>query len=296
LWREFERFCGMQKINLIGIAKWNPIQEEVICNFVVYRSMVRGLSSRTLKSLISALKKEFQRREWVWPGTYKLQWAIRGIQLLRASLDVPKQAYPISYEEISKIVQYELVHSESTYRDRVLWAQILVAFFGALRMDDIFSPNIKMKEISITAGGHLHIYRSLGDKTSKSPIILMIPPNKNNLSCCPVRAVQDLIQQRIKARGNVGKEVPLFAYQITGTRPSSKKYLCKRLRQILGQKVTGHSFRRGRISHMISMDISEQKIRNLSRHVTKSINFPKYIDKTSLDFHPDFREQKRKIH
>ena len=136
----------------------------------------------------------------------------------------------------------------------------------------------------------MHICRPAGDKTSRVPITLVIPPNLANPTCCPVRAVQDLMLVRKHAPTAVILENRiLFSYTKQNNTQSSKDYMRKRLQKILGRHITGHSFRRGRISHMVSLNMSETYIKHISRHTLTSTNFSKYIDKSSLDFSQDIR-------
>jgi integrase len=289
-WQALENFCEFH-----GINTNTHIPEVVLCDFLVDRCIFRELSSNTIPNILSALKSTYTHRQWPWPGTFMLQDTVKGITNVKASIDIPRQAYPLSYHEISTILQPAYA-SDTSFRGLVEWAQILLAFFGALRQGDIFSPPIRLQHVTVNEAGHLLINRPQGDKTNREPILIRLLPNKANPLCCPVLATQQVWRLRNTAKFlQLPEDRILFTTAITSKTPSSADWLCKQVEKAIGYKFTSHGFRRGRISHLAAMNVPEMRIRHISRHSTQSTAFSKYVDFASLDFPIEWRDTRGKF-
>jgi hypothetical protein len=288
-WNALETWCTDY-----GLDSTTPMSEDTIAQFFSHRSYIRNLSTLTIPSMISAFKKVYEHRQWPWVETYRLRGIIKGLTNARASSDIREQAYPISYAEISTTLK-DAYGKSSEFRKIVVWTQILVAFYGALRQGDIFTPPILMKHISFTDAGHLIITRIGGDKTNRDPITIKLIPNIQDHTCCPVLATTKLmlLQQNTQDITNLGNR-KLFPESLTSNRGSSREYLVAAVERVIGYKIKSHGFRRGRISHLAATNVPDMEIRHISRHSHQSQAFSTYIDFASLDFPIEQRDSRAK--
>jgi hypothetical protein len=154
----YRRFCDLMGYPLV------PASTQQILRYAAYLARSRGPS--TTQQYLNIIRILHLEHDLDNPlvGKWKIQSLLQGIKRSKGSL--PQYKLPLTLEHLRRLrEQLDL----TTHADRCVWAAILTAFFGLLRVSNFTVPTltswgdkcVRRRDVSVKALGIvLHIYGS----------------------------------------------------------------------------------------------------------------------------------------
>ena len=253
-------FC--QSLDLLSF----PLHQQ---NLVLYASdLSNTLSYAAINTHLSALK--FFSHKYGYPGDFgqfrRLYMVLRGIKRSTDKLHRKKKRDPITPDLLHKLHFY-LFSSHRHYSDKcMLWAAMVCAFFGFLRISEFTSDHAKSYKADstlciddVTQQSNTYTLHIKSSKTDPFRFGVNVRLASNNSILCPVQAISSYLKCHPTGKG------PLFTF-INGhflTRQSFSRVLQELLPN--NHSISTHSFRIGAATTAASIGLPRWLIKSLGR-------------------------------
>ena len=254
------RFC--QSLNLVTF----PLHQQ---NLVLYASdLSNTISYAAINTQLSALK--FFSHKYGYPGDFgqfrRLYMVLRGIKRSTDKLHRKKKRNPITPDILHKL-HFHLFSSHRHYSDKcMLWAAMVCAFFGFLRISEFTSDHAKSYKADstlciddVTQHNNIYTLHIKSSKTDPFRFGVDVRLASNNSMLCPVQAISSYLKCHPTGEG------PLFTF-INGhflTRQSFSRVLKELLPD--NPLISTHSFRIGAATTAASIGLPRWLIKSLGR-------------------------------
>ena len=207
--RRYTNFCRHHKLSPF------PVREDTLMHFTTDLSYTLAHDSIKVHLSAIAFHAAILKHPLQINNFKRLYYLLRGIKRVQGKSKKKKKRAPIT-PSLLKIINVNLFNSGRLYDDKVmLWAALLTAFFGFLRVSEYtsthktsFDPTTTLlfSNLTFTADGAA----TLLIKTSKTDpfregVLLRLEPNGSPL--CPVAAL------RLHSLSHPSKDGPLFTFQ-----------------------------------------------------------------------------------
>ena len=245
-------------------------------NVILFVSYISNSSISNIKIHIAAIKfyahiHGYDTERHNLNSFHRLYLLLRGIKRTQGNNRKKTKRSPIT-PELLKIIRFNLFNSSMIYEDKLMiWAAMLTAFFGFMRVSEYTSSGtLTYLPESTLCYQDMYIrndtYNTHIDlliKSSKSdPFRLgaVIRLSENNTELCPVNALKEYITHHPSKQG------PLFAFQ--SKKFLTRRFLCKTLQQHLPENeknFSSHSFRIGAATTAAAAGFPRWLIQSLGR-------------------------------
>jgi len=250
--------------------------DQLLAEFVVFQSSTCGPGTLkvylyAIRAYVMAVGLEFRP----WPSRYPVYSAMMGLKRICGDAVTRKLAVTPKM-----LLQFVAVMNMHLFNDVMMWAAMLVAFFGLFRKDNItvgkagaFNPraNLTVGDIQCRADGSIWV-RVAHSKTiqfqERCHLVPLVAMPGHPL--CPVAAVKKVLALHV-ALGS-GPQTALFLWKTPGARavrPMTHGVFVtgfKQLVKLLGldwTKFSGHSFRRGGATFCFNLGVDPNLIKML---------------------------------
>ena len=278
----YETFCRHHRLGVL------PAEESTLVLFATELSHTHSHSSIKVHMSAIAYHSVINGCPINFAQFCKLYYLLRGIKRTQGKKHRKKKRAPITPSTLKKINAH-LFRSSRPYKDKVmLWAALLTAFYGFLRVSEYTSyrkttydpaTTLLYKDITFRSDGSISLFIKKS-KTDPFRQGVMLRIAKNNSRLCPVNALRHL------ATIHPSKSGPLFTF--TNGRYLSRRDVNKLLVESTGGKmnISSHSLRIGAASTAAAAGCPKWLIQALGRWSSdcfrQYIRIPKdTIDKTS---------------
>jgi hypothetical protein len=246
-----------------------PASTQQILRYAAYLARSRGPS--TTQQYLNIIRLLHLEHDLDNPlaGKWKIQSLLQGIKRTKGTL--PLYKLPLTLHHLR---QMEIKLDLSALADLCLWAAILTAFFGLLRVSNFTVSSLtdwgekcaRRRDLSLEALGFvLHI---TGSKTIQSHdrVHQVVLPMMTSLDLCPA----SVLLRFIRSAGLITDAFPVFSYLEHGhsrtlTTPVFRRRLSSLLEDVGLQKkdYSTHSLRRGGATWLASQGVPVDIIRAL---------------------------------
>ena len=259
--KNYLRFC-----NTHSLPPFPPVEETLI----LYATQVSTYSSyANIKLHLAAIRHFTIRRGMVSPipSFQRLYMLLKGIKRAQGKRFRRRKRDPITPSTLVHLHQYLFAHDEHHYNDKLMiWAALLTAFFGFLRVSEYTSPTKSKYDPQVTLlNSDLTLSASTASLTIKSSktdpfrvgVTLRLSANKSLL--CPIRALSQYTRTRPPA------PAPLFTFRNGSflTRRDINKFLTSATTGAV--HLSSHSLRIGAASSAAAMGCPEWLIQCMGR-------------------------------
>ena len=208
-YQKFTKFCSHHRINIL------PVLENTLIAFATDLSYTLAHSSIKVHLAAVGFHCAIQGQAIPFKTFKRLYYLMRGIKRVQGGKRKKRKRAPIT-PSMLKSININLFNSSHVYEDKVmLWAALLTAFYGFLRVSEFtsarkktFDPTTRLpfSDMNFASDGSV----TLLIKTSKTDpfrdgVMLRIAPNGSSL--CPVEALRHLYYCHPSKAG------PLFTFQ-----------------------------------------------------------------------------------
>ena len=260
MWRTFRGFADVLEPGWVF-----PVAPPILAKFGVWLS-ARGYKPSTIAAHVSAVGWWHKLRGESDPaGSYLVKRVLVG---LRKGGSPKKQAKPLRFPLLRKAVT-ALGALKGDYELKLFRAAFLVAYYASLRVGEFAVAGSGEHTLSLANTGFAREDKALSlvlilptYKASTRAAKLLVPPGKD-VSVCAVTAVMEYL----KVRG--GGAGPLFRFR-SGA-PLRGKQVIEVLRACVKEAgldpaaFSGHSFRAGRTTDLVAMNLGDAAIRASGR-------------------------------
>ena len=279
--KRYEMFCHYHFLSSF------PLEEKTLILFVTFLATYSSYSNTKLHLAALRYHSIMQISPSPIKNFQKLYYVLRGIKRLQGKKRKKPLRAPITPAILNKIQSF-LVKSTKLYEDKVmLWAAILTAFFGFLRVSEYTSSHktkydphttLLLSDVCITEDR-----AKINIKTSKTDpfregVVIELARNGSNL--CPISALSEFLQIRPSTPG------PFFRFH--NGKFLSRGDINKVLKESTDNHVnmSSHSLRIGAASTAAAMGCPKWLIQFMGRWTSDCyrtyLRIPKsMIDKTS---------------
>ena len=271
--QRYIQFCHSRNLSAF------PLHQQNLVLFTT--NLARSISYSSIKGQLAA-KNFFSEvhgfnTTTTFTSFHRLYLTLRGIRRTQGNKHKKQKRLPIT-PDLLKIIQYNLHNSSLVYEDKLmLWAAMLTAFFGFLRISEytatnktLFDPeltlcyrDVKMLKYlqpkGVSRNGVTNVELNIkSSKTDPFRMGISVRLAANDSMLCPVQALIEYMAFHPKRQG------PLFMFQ-------NKKFLTRRdinnaLKSYLNvNNVSSHSFRIGAATTAASAGYPKWLIQNLGR-------------------------------
>ena len=265
--RRYLAFCSN-----FGIAPL-PLSEHTLCLFAAYLAN-QGLQARSISAYLSGLRylqissglQAPAFSSWPW-----LHYVTRGIKRSQPPKDNVR--LPITLSVLKKLKQVWLSEESepASYESRLLWAIACTAFFGFLRLGEVFPPagnsTLPLLLSDLGTDSHLDptffrilIRRAKNDPFGKGSFVFL---GRTDKDICPTQALKRYLMNRPPGQGAL--------FQRQDGSPCSRDHFVHAVRHALSKAglnpllYAGHSFRIGAATTAAAAGIPAHTIKRLGR-------------------------------
>lgn len=259
--KNYVGFC--EKLNLVAF----PLHQSNVILFATELAKTNSLSAINIQ--LAGIK--FTAHKYGYSEDFsqfrRLYSLLRGIKRSHGLTIRKKKRAPITPVMLREM-NLHLFNSSRNYHDKqMLWAAMLCAFFGFLRVSEYTSPNAKTfnnntlchDDVVFNVTGTQCCLRLKGSKTDPFRVGVNIRLSSNGSSLCPLQALKNYLMSRPAVKG------PLFVFQNGSylTRQSFSRVLKTVLTNSEG--ISTHSFRIGAATTAAAMGFPRWLIKSLGR-------------------------------
>lgn len=268
-WQDFEQFCALAGLESL------PASPDTVINYLVALADDHKVS--TLERRIASISQAHQAAGLTSPASdMKVRILMQGIRREKGTAQNGKA--PAVTADIKAMVS-ALSDNLLGIRDRAL---LLVGFAGGFRRSELVALDVEDLEFK-REGLVITLRRSKTDQEGEGRRIGI--PYGSNYETCPVRSVQNWIDQSGISSGPVFRSVNRHGNLQTG-RLSDKAValVVKRCAEAAGldaSKYSGHSLRAGLATSAAAAGASERAIMNQTGHRSRAM-VRKYIREGNL--------------
>ena len=202
----------------------------------------------------------------------------------------PKQATPIRYSQLRSVLE-QLPAVANAYDAKLYRAAFLLAYFASLRVceyaDTKSKHALQLKDVGFVVDGGVTCVsltlpsykgsnrRKAGNegqnKPPPPPVKLLVPPNPP--SACPVAALKEYLKVRPRGGGLLFLRKP--GAPLTSAVVNTRLRACIAAMGLPPAEFSSHSFRAGRTTDLVEMNVADTQIRESGRW--KSDAFLQYV-------------------
>ena len=260
--REFTRFQTFAA-NIAGEGRCFPASQQTVARYIAYLFDQKYAAS-TIRTSLSALSF-FHKTVGVEDvcDTFFIKKLLVGAAKLSVSLDM---RIPLTTSMLTLLVQAIPSVAPDIYTSCMLQAMMTLAVFALLRISEMTVTSrgtchaLSRSSVSYSSG-RLHVTFASFKHSGGRSFTLAI--SKQMSAICPYRYLRAFLQLRGDAPG--------FLFVLPGNVPISPNAFNDNLQLIVAAaglsrlRITSHSFRIGRCTHLAALGFSEHRIKTIGR-------------------------------
>ena len=260
--KNYLRFCHTHTL-----TPFPPVEDTLI----LYATQVSTYSSyANIKLHLAAIRHFTIRRSMVSPipSFQRLYMLLKGIKRAQGTRFRRRKRDPITPPTLLLLHQYLFAHDERHYNDKLMiWAALLTAFFGFLRVSEYtsptkskYDPNATLLNSDLTLSSTNASLVIKSSKTDPFRVGVTLRMSANGSLLCPIRALSQYIRTRSPPTPS-----PLFMFRNGSflTRRDINKFLTSATTGAI--HLSSHSLRIGAASSAAAMGCPEWLIQCMGR-------------------------------
>jgi hypothetical protein len=259
-----------------------PVDEAVILGFIHWLAYERNVSAATISGYVAGVRKLHIIRGLPEPQfrTQLVKMVLDGRKNLEAAERLRRRdtgRQPVTVD-IMKVLKNRLAAWEVANQEKLtIWAACALLFHGVLRGAEIFSRSaLSFDPACCLLRQDITIVKDVNDcdksmvqvkvkmpKEDRKGQVLIVDVYQTGTDICPVNAVRKWF------RATEGAESSQPAFRFTSGTPitssSFNSVLRERLRGVIDQKISAHSFRIGAASRMGQFGLADSEVQAAGR-------------------------------